>query len=225
MEQAMVEPSEMEYLNDLEGQLFAAREGVEILWLKMGEVCREIIKKKLYRLKQDENGNYFRTFKSYADDLEKRFRERGLAMGYTTLNRFVGNHRLYKEEMGLDDEDMVVLGKANLERLAPAVHKLQKEQGDEAAQAFMQDVLESARANGGLPLHEVDVAIDEATGRVTKGLETEFVDGLFGRRLKRLVLWWGGAAIDIMKQEVTEEQAQWLAKRLAVKLKDPSPSV
>src|SRR5579859_3300319 len=201
---------ELDRLQHLEEELFAAREGIEVLWLKMGEVCSEIIRSKLYRLKQDDEGNYFRTAKSYFMHLDKQFQERGLNMGYTTINRFVVDYRLYKEEMGLEDEDLILLGRTNLYNMAPAVNKLKKEQGPEAAQEFVHGIVDAARANSGIPTHEVAVAIDEATGRVNKGLEAEFIDGIFGRRLKRLVLWWGGSAVDVLKQEVTEEQGLWL---------------
>lgn len=209
-------------LGKIEGEIFEARGSIDALWLRMGELCSEVVRHKLYKFKQDENGNYYRTARAYFEGLEKEFKEKGQRLSYTSLNRFVSDHRLYREDLGFEETDMLKLGKSNLDAMAPTVRKMLKEGGKEVAHAFVDDILQSAIANGGLPLHEVEEAVNEETGRVMKGLELEFKDGLFGKGLKKLVLWWGGSPIDLLHSEVTEEQAGWIMKRMGIKPPPPS---
>lgn len=213
----------LELLAEIEEKLFEKRTTMEVLWLEIGGLCSEVVTHKLYRLRRDEQGNYFRTAKAYFQDLERQFKEKGLPMSYTSLNRFISDHRLYKEELGYEDTDLLTMGKCALDQMAPAVRKKLKEEGQEAAKAFVDEVLEAARANDGIPLDEVRKAVDDATGRVTKGLEVSFKDGIFGRVLDRMVLWWNDQPYDVVKQEISEEQAQWVERRLGIKAKDNSP--
>lgn len=208
----------LQELENLEQQIFDARQGVDALWLQMGKLCVEILDRKLYKYRQDENGNYYRTAEAYFRDLEKRMRDKGLPMSYTSLNRFVSDIRLYEQHLGYEDMDLLQLGKSALDAIAPTVRKKLKE-SKEAAREFVDDLLSAAKANDGLPLSEVQVAVDEATGRVTKGLEVEFKHGLFGQRLSVLKLHWGDDVIDMLHGEVTEEQRDWVLRRMSVPTK------
>lgn len=198
-------------------RLFSLREKVEVIWLQMGRICSEIAEKRLYKFAKDENGNYFRTAQAYFKYLDQRFRERGMPISSTTLNKWVGNHRLFIEEMGLSEEQALILGKSNLEQLAPAVRALRDEGKLEEAQTLVHDLVASATHTGGLPVREVATAIDEYTGRVTKGLSVEFVSGRIGRRLSKLTLWWGERAIDVLSSDLSDEQEAWLLRRLGQK--------
>ena len=209
-----------ETIGDCETLLFSKREQVEVLWLDIGKLCAHIVDKKLYKQAQDENGNYFRTAKGYFEDLDRRFHERGLNIGKTTMNRFMADYRLFIEgESGvkLTPAEAVTVGKSNLEAMAPAVRKLKKEGRHEDAATLVREVVEAAVATGGLPVSEVNNAVDEYTERVMKGMEVEFTNGMFGKKLSKLVLWWGGAPRDLLTSEVTEEQAAWVLRRLGIK--------
>lgn len=204
----------MEFLED---ELFSLREKVEVIWLRMGRICADIAERKLYKYARDEEGNYFRTAQSYFKALDKRFRERGIPISATTLNKWVGNHRLFIETLGLSEEQALLMGKSNLEHLAPAVRAL-LDQGQAAeATTLVMDLVAAAEHSGGLPVKEVTTAIDEYTGRVTKGLSIEFVTGRVGRRLSKLTLWWGERPLDVLHSDITEEQEAWLLRRLGQK--------
>lgn len=180
----------------------------------MGRICSDIAERKLYKYARDENGNYFRTAQAYFKHLDKQFRERGMPISSTTLNKWVGNHRLFIEELGVTEQQALLLGKSNLDQLAPAVRKLVDEGRPEEAKQLVADLAAAAEHTGGLPVKEVAVAIDEYTGRVTKGLSVDFVNGRVGRRLAKLTLWWGERAIDLLSSDLTEEQEAWLLRRL-----------
>ena len=206
-----------ETLEHLEAELFAIREEIEVLWLKIGEMCAKIVDEKLYKLALDENGNPFRTAKAYFEDLDKRFRERGQNISYTSLNRFISDYRLFIERGRLTPAEAVALGKSNLQLLAPAVRELDKQGKTEQADKLVREVAEAAVANGGLPSYEVQAAVDEVTDRVMKGLSVEFTSGVFGKKIKKLELRWGTQVLDVLKHELTEEQVGWLQRRLGVK--------
>ena len=209
-------PAQHTELEVLEEKLFLAREEVEVLWLAIGEYCAEIVDKKLYRYARDENGNYFRTAKAYFTDLDRRFRERGWHLSTTTLNRYIQDHRLV-EKYDITPQQALTLGKSNLEAIAPAVRKLEKEGKGDAAIQLVREVVDAAVANEGLPLSEVQQAVSQVTGRVMKGLEVRFEKGMFGQKLSKLILWWDERPHDLLKMEITEEQQQWLQKRLGIK--------
>lgn len=208
--------SESSELDAYETQLFALRESVEVIWLEIGKILADINDRKLYRYRQDENGNYFRNAKAYFDWLDVRFRERGWNLSQRTLYKYMADHRLYREQLQLAEEDLLLLGKSALEEMAPAVRKLVKEGDIETAASLVNDVLDAARANDGIPLAEVRVAVDEYTGRQSKGLSCEFKNGVFGRRLSKLTLFWGERVIDVLTTEVTPEQENWFRRRLGL---------
>lgn len=207
-------------LDGIEEQMFSARDEIEVLWLKMGSLAADIVDKKLYQLRKDENGNHFRTAKAYFQDLDRRFKERGQNFSYTTINRFIDDYRLYlegKSGVTLTPAEAVLVGKSSLEKMAPAIRKLQKEGKPEEAVALVESVVEAAKAGGGIPTAEVVEAVNEATGRVMKGLNVEFGKGIFGKKVTSLKLWWDGRAIDLLKSEISDEQAEWLQRRLGIK--------
>lgn len=213
-----------ELLDKIEAEMFSARGQMEVLWLRIGSLLSEVTKNKLFKFRKDDEGNYYRTATAYFGDLEKRFKEKGLPLSYTGIYRFINDFNLYQRDLGYTDAEMLTLGKSALDEMAPTVRKLMKEHGAEKAREFVDDILESAQANGGLPLSEVRAAVDEATGRVMKGLDVEFKDGLFGRKMARILLWWDGASHDLLKEEINEEQAAWVSKRLSVKVTASSPT-
>lgn len=214
---SLIQRSEAAELESLEDRLFTLREKVEVIWIQMGRICAEIAEKKLYKYARDENGNYFRTAQAYFKHLDQRFHERGMPISSTTLNKWVGNHRLFIEQLGLTEDQALILGKSNLEQLAPAVRKLVDEGKPEEAKTMVMDLVAAAEHNGGLPVREVAIAIDEQTGRVNKGLSVEFVSGRIGKRLAKLTLWWGERPIDMLTTDLTEEQEAWVQRRMGIK--------
>lgn len=204
-------------LAHLEEQLFALRENVEVIWLEMGRLCSTIVDQKLYRFARDEDGNYFRTAQRYFAHLDKRFHERGWDMSRTTLNRWMGTYKLFIEDLHMTPEECRLLGKTNLDLLAPAVRKLRDEGKPEEADALVTEMMAVVYQTQSLPSKVVTEAVDEVTGRVTKGLEVRFQHGAIGQRLVGLTLWWGERPIDLFKSEISAEQMQWVMRRLGQK--------
>jgi hypothetical protein len=211
---------EIDELEQLEGDLFRMRDEIEVIWIEIGKTAAAIVDKKLYLHRKDKDGNYFRTAKAYFQDLDARFAERGQNISYTSINRFVGDYRLFiegKSGVSLTPAQAVLVGKSNLQAMAPAVRQLQKEGRAEEATQLVTEVVEAAIASGGVPTSEVREAVAEVTGGVQKGLSVEFGKGIFGQKVTKVNLWWGGRSINLLKEEVTDEQAEWLGRRLGIK--------
>lgn len=202
---------------EAEQHLFQLRDTVEVLWIEIGAVMSDIVDNKLYQYRQDENGNYFRTAKSYFEYLDKKFTERGWSLSRSTLYRFADDYRLFVKSLGIPVQDCVTLGKSTLQRLAPGVRRLVGDGKPDEARQMVNEVLTAIETNEGLPATEVDLAVDDATGRVMKSLEIGFEPRAVGYKLKKLVLWWSGVAYDLLHGQVTDEQAAWVAKRLGNK--------
>lgn len=200
-----------------EQQLFTLRDGVEVLWIEIGAVMSDIVDRKLYTYRQDEYGNYFRTAKAYFEYLDAKFSERGWSLSRSTLYRFADDYRLFVKKLGMDAEDCATLGKSTLQRLAPGVRRLVQEDKVEEAKEMVQEVLTAVQTNGGLPAAEVDNAVDDHTGRIMKSLSVEFEPRAFGYKLRKLTLWWGGLPLNVLSDQLTGEQAEWIAKRLGSK--------
>lgn len=208
-----------ERLQALEADLFRLREAAENIWLEIGRICSEIIEYKLYKHAVDEDGNYFRTWKAYLEYLDQQFEQRGWKARPATLNRWVGQYRLFVDKLGFELEDVAKLGVKNLMTLAPAVTQLEKEGRIEEAKDLVSEFVEVAKAHGGVPNREVLSAVDFLTGRVEKGLEVTFKKALFGRQLTTFRLWWGGRPIDLLnKQQITDEQYEWVMRRTGQRL-------
>lgn len=202
---------------EAEEHLFQLRDTIEVLWIEIGAVMADIIDQKYYKYRQDEDGNYFRTAKGYFEYLDKRFVERGWNLSRSTLYRFADDYRLFVKTLGFSEQDCVTLGKSTLQRLAPGVRRLVEDGKPDEARQMTQEVLTAIETVGGLPPSEVDIAVDDATGRIMKSLAIEFSPTAFGYKVKKLTLWWGGMAYDVAHTVFTEEQAAWLAKRLGNK--------
>ena len=209
-----------ERLLHYEHHLFERRQQIEVAWLEIGKMCSEIIDKKLYKYAKDEQGNAFRTAKAYFQDLDRRFHEKGYSVGYSSINRFVADYRLFIDSGRMTPEEAVTVGKENLQIMAPKVRKLEKEGKVEEADALVNEVKDAAMVMGGLPSHEVRNAVDDTDDTIRKGLNLEFKKGNFGFKLEKLLLWWGGHSVDVFKRELSEEQMNWLNKRMGIKPKE-----
>lgn len=203
-----------------EHALFVRRQQIEVAWLNIGQMCSEIIDKKLYKYAKDEQGNAFRTAKAYFQDLDRRFHEKGYNVGYSSINRFVADYRLFIDSGRMTPEEAVTVGKENLQIMAPKVRKLEKEGKVEEADALVNEVKDAAMVMGGLPSHEVRNAVDDTDDTIRKGLNLEFKKGNFGYKLEKLLLWWGGHSVDVFKRELSEEQMNWLNRRMGIKPKE-----
>lgn len=203
-----------------ESHLFAHRQQIEISWLEIGRMCSEIIDQKLYKYAKDESGNHFRTAKSYFQDLDRRFHEKGYSVGYSSINRFVADYRLFIESGRMTPEEAVTVGKENLQIMAPKVRKLEKEGKKEEADQLVQEVTDAAVVMGGLPASEVRNAVDDTDNTIRKGLNLQFKQGAFGWKLDKLMLWWGNSSVDVLKRELSEEQRDWLNRRMGIKPKE-----
>lgn len=208
---------------EAEQELFTLRDGVEVLWINIGQVMSDIVDRKLYTYRQDEHGNYFRTAKGYFEYLDRKFAERGWSLSRSTLYRFADDYRLFVKALGMSAEECATLGKSTLQRLAPGVRRLLDAGQESEARELVQEVLVAVENNGGLPATEVDIAVDDATGRVMKSLEVTFEERAVGYRMKSLTLWWGGLPLNLLTQQVTDEQAAWIAKRLGNKFSEKAP--
>lgn len=204
----------------IEAHLFAHRRQIEVSWLEIGRLCSEVIDQKLYKFAKDEQGNYFRTAKSYFQDLDRRFHEKGYSVGYSSINRFVADYRLFIDSGRMTPEEAVTVGKENLQIMAPKVRKLEKEGKHEEANQLVQEVTDAAVVMGGLPASEVRNAVDDTDNTIRKGLNLQFSQGAFGYKLDKLLLWWGEKSVDVLKRELTEEQRDWLNRRMGIKPKE-----
>lgn len=207
-------------LDFYEQALFMRRQQIEVAWLDIGKMCSEIIDNKLYKYAKDEAGNAFRTAKAYFQDLDRRFHEKGYNVGYSSINRFVADYRLFIDSGRMTPEEAVTVGKENLQIMAPKVRKLEKEGKHEEADALVTEVKDAAMVMGGLPSHEVRNAVDDTDDTIRKGLNLEFKRGAFGFKLEKLLLWWGGHSVDVFKRELSEEQMNWLNRRMGIKPKE-----
>lgn len=209
-----------ERLEVIEAELFRLREAAENIWIRIAELCSEIIEYKLYKHRQDEDGNYFRTWKAYFDYLDHQWEQKGWKRtSATSLNRWVSQYRLYVKELGFDTDDIAKLGVKNLDTLAPAARQLVKEGRTDEVKEAISEFIEVTKVHGGVPNREVMTAVDFLTGRVEKGLEVDFKKAVFGRYLSTFRLWWGGKPIDLLaKQQITDEQYEWVMKRTGQRL-------
>lgn len=209
-----------EKLAAYEHNLFAHRQQIEVSWLEIGRMCSEIIDQKLYKYAKDESGNHFRTAKSYFQDLDRRFHEKGYSVGYSSINRFVADYRLFIDSGRMTPEEAVTVGKENLQIMAPKVRKLEKEGKHEEANQLVQEVTDAAVVMGGLPASEVRNAVDDSDNTIRKGLNLQFSQGNFGWKLDKLLLWWGNSSVDVLKRELTDDQKEWLNRRMGIKPKE-----
>lgn len=219
-DQGMADMSPSQRLEFYEHNLFARRQQIEVAWLDIGKMCNDIITQKLYKQAKDESGNHFRTAKAYFQDLDRRFHEKGYSVGYSSINRFVADYRLFIESGRMTPQEAVTVGKENLQIMAPKVRKLEKEGKQEEADQLVQEVKDAAMVMGGLPASEVRNAVDDSDDTIRKGLNLEFKQGAFGFKLEKLLLWWGGKSIDVLKRELSEDQMQWLNRRMGIKPKE-----
>lgn len=201
----------------LENELFALREQCEVLWLRMGQILSRIIDEKLYRLRRDDDGTYFRTATAYVKWLDKQFTEKGWGMSRSTLYRWMRDYRLFVEELGLSEDEALLLGKSNLDALGQGVRRLRQEGNTEAAQQLVADVVEAAKVTGGLPTAEVRAFVDDDTGRVMKGMSADFDKTEMGTyRLSRLTLWWNHTPTNLFDEAMSPAQVEWLCRRLGL---------